>query len=300
MDLLGLMRPQEFPLQVRDEIRSLALWGVVLAVTGIIGISYPALAAQQLEVATLPPNHASNETNCDNCHLGWDRRSLKSSHLLNRFTANHEDFDSRRAGQERTCRTCHTGVVEASHPTGVIPSRSLPPHLPLNDRGEMTCSTCHALEKNGEIRRKAGQSNQEFCESCHSASFFTRMADSGSSILTSGHLSVDKWPSGSADNYSRQCMNCHMDNARMASPGTAMKTAAVGSFAMGGGAANHSIGSTYSDFSMRRNYRPASALASEILLPEGKVSCLSCHKAYTQKHGEVTVARNLCTQCHNM
>ena len=90
-------------------------------------------------------------------------------------------------------------------------------------------------------------------------------------------------------------MACHMDNGAIA--GT--RTASIGSFAQGGGAANHSIGSTYRDFSMRRDYRPAGALAAEILLPEGKVSCLSCHKAYTQKHGEPTVARNLCMQCHN-
>lgn len=279
-------------MQVRNKIQSLALWAFALALTGIIGMSDSAIAAQSTEVASLPADHAGKSTNCGNCHFNPVQRNSRSNR---RFIGNHEDFDPRRAGQERMCVTCHTGAVEASHPTGIIPSRSLPPKFVLNNRGEMTCSTCHALEIDGKIRKEAGQSNQEFCESCHSASFFSRMADSGSSILVSGHLSVDQRSSGDADSYSMQCMTCHIDNAAI----SRFRTASIGSFSSGFGAKNHSIGSTYRDFSMRRDYNPAGALASEILLPEGKVSCLSCHKAYTAKHGEPVVARGLCQQCHN-
>jgi len=253
-------------LQVRNKIISLARCSLVLALTGIVGIGGPAIAAQLPEVAA----------------------------LSTRF-ARHQNFDPRQSAQERTCTTCHTGVVEASHPTGFIPRRPLPPQFLLNERGEMTCSTCHAIENAGEIRMQAGQSNQEFCESCHSASFFSRMRDSGDSILLSGHISVDRTeaPSGIPDRYSKQCMTCHMDNATIA--GT--RSASIGFISIGG-STNHSIGSSYSNFSMRRGYQPEASLAAEILLPEGKVSCLSCHKAYTQKHGEITVTRDLCMQCH--
>lgn len=252
----------------------------------------PAVAAQPVEIAALPADHVAGGVSCGTCHFSGNPERLKPDP---RFTGNHDDFTTRQTGQERMCKACHTGVVEASHPTGIYPERSLPPGFPLNDRGEMTCSTCHAIETNGTLRKQAGQSNKAFCESCHSASFFAGMTDSGSSILGSGHLSVDKRPLGIADNHSIQCITCHMDNASVA--GT--RTASIGFMAPGSGAANHSIGSVYRDVSMRKGYRPASALPSEILLPEGRVSCLSCHKVYTQKHGELTVAQNLCTQCHN-
>lgn len=281
--------PQGPTLQIRGRIRSLAIGAFLLALTGM---DAPALAAQPSEVAALPADHAASGANCGNCHFNKSPERRKSRH---RFTENHDDFTTRQTNQERMCKECHTGVVEASHPTGINPGRSLPPRFPVNDRGELTCSTCHAIETNGTLRKEAGQSSQAFCESCHSASFFAGMADSGGSIMGSGHLSVDKRPLGTADNHSMQCMTCHMENASIA--GT--RTASIGFMMPGSGAANHSIGSLYRDFSMRRDYRPAGTLPSEILLPEGRVSCVSCHKVFSRKHGEQTVARNLCTQCHN-
>jgi hypothetical protein len=66
-----------------------------------------------------------------------------------------------------------------------------------------------------------------------------------------------------------------------------------------GGGSNHPIGADYSRFSTLRGYNPASSLARDILLPEGRVSCLSCHEAYSRQHGKVVQAGTLCTQCHN-
>jgi len=279
-------------LQVRNRIHSRALWACALVLAATIGFVTPPAAARSTDLAALPANHVPSSPYCGTCHFKPVRSNLNANR---RFLSRHDGFNARRPGQERACSQCHTGVVEASHPTGFTPHRSLPSQYPLNARGEMTCTTCHDMNNGGEIRNEAGRSVEEFCESCHSASFFAGMKDSGRSILSSGHLSVDKKPSGTADNYSLQCMTCHMDSASVSD----VRVASLRAFSSGGsGTKNHSIGSEYRYFSMQKDYNPASSLSEAILLPDGKVSCLSCHKVYTAKHGEPTVARNLCSECH--
>jgi hypothetical protein len=47
------------------------------------------------------------------------------------------------------CARCHAETTDqhggTNHPSGFVPSRPLPAEFPLDERGRMTCITCHAL-----------------------------------------------------------------------------------------------------------------------------------------------------------
>jgi hypothetical protein len=68
----------------------------------------------------------------------------------------------------------------------------------------------------------------------------------------------------------------------------------------GTGMANHPIGSLYTQGDPRRELRPPALLPAGMRLPEGRVSCLSCHQGYTLEHGALVEAEGgLCTSCHD-
>lgn len=48
-----------------------------------------------------------------------------------------DDLDAR-------CAACHD-PLDASHRTGVVPKRPVPPALPLSADGKVTCATCHFM-----------------------------------------------------------------------------------------------------------------------------------------------------------
>jgi len=286
-------------LQVGNHIHRWTKQVLALAVLAIAWAHGPAYAEgnsaeDSLVVAMLPSTSAGEGSLCTYCEVDSDAAPLLPSGA---FAADHQGFTTQQSGQETVCKSCHERIDGPGHPTGVTPQQALPAQFPLNARGELTCTTCHNLEKNGAIRKQAGQSNPEFCETCHEPSFFAAMPDAGASIMMSGHLTPSEAPLASIDSYSLQCMACHAENA----PIVGAQTASIGGFPMGGmGAANHSVGADYAQFAGLSDFHPESALPDTILLPEGKVSCVSCHKAYTSTHGERTVARNFCMQCHNL
>ena len=229
-----------------------------------------------------PAASGHSDIACTNCHFARKVRPGNADRLT--------------GDQDRLCGQCHKGVVEASHPIGFVPARSLPPGYPLNERGEMSCSTCHDVHETARGRLRSAERGRAFCMRCHPADFFAAMADSGGSLDLSGHLSADARPGGPVDAYSMQCMACHADSALVAET----RTASLGfTPAMGGGGKNHPIGSDYDRLSASRDYRPRAALPARMLLPEGRVSCLSCHEGYSRRHGKLVSADNLCTHCHN-
>jgi len=58
---------------------------------------------------------------------------------------------------------------------------------------------------------------------------------------------------------------------------------------------------TYSYYEDYGGYRPRTQLNDGMLLPEGRVGCVSCHRGYDRQHGELVVAREqLCYECHDL
>lgn len=222
------------------------------------------------------------ETDCVSCHLSPGNVEPEQAHRLT-------------GSQERLCGECHGDVAQASHPVGFVPNRALPAGFPLDERGQMNCSTCHDLHADNKGRIRADKRDRDLCVSCHTTDFFSGMADRGESLMLSAHLGAGPMPGGPVDAYSMKCMICHSDNATISS----RKVASRGFMVPAIGASNHPIGADYGRFAMSRNYNSQSTLPREMLLPDGKLSCLTCHKGFSQKHGEVLRAENLCTQCHN-
>ena len=279
--------------------RNFAVSVVFLVMTGLIGISNPVLAKQVPSNINLS-GHAENDKNCAKCHFDWKSKSqIAVKAEGHRGSAwgkdDHREFSNKSNQQEQLCEECHSGVIEASHPTGFIPARSLPTEFPLNEKGEMTCTTCHDIQKNGKPALQVQKRGKQFCASCHSESFFASMPDAGNSLITSGHLSADNKSSGTLDNYSTECMTCHMDKGEVSGRKVASRKFMLST--IGGG--NHAVGMDYNQFQYKIDYRPVNSLPEEIFLPEGKVSCISCHKAYTKKHGEIVSKDNLCITCHD-
>lgn len=138
---------------------------------------------------------------------------------------------------------------------------------------------------------------KELCLSCHDEDFFEAMADSGQSLVLSGHLDGQS-PMGSQllDNYSVQCLECHIDK-----DGRAGVEVSQGVVRHQSGSANHPIGASYARALAYGGYRELEP--GTILLPDGLVSCVSCHRAYSQEHGELKKLgekAELCFGCHDI
>lgn len=212
-----------------------------------------------------------------------------------------------RAPQEQLCAACHQGVAEASHPVGFVPGRPLPAAFPLDASGRMSCGTCHDPHSPGETRAERRGPGQDLCLACHERAFFAAMADQGHSLFRSGHLAAlapgSRFPAAgpgpTIDRYTETCLRCHEN--RFTPPGARFARASYGA-GNGTGMGNHPVGVAYAS---QRNslvaLRPRALLPDQVVLPEGRVSCLSCHRAYAGDHGAlVTAERGVCLNCHDM
>jgi len=272
-------------------IRNLAFFGIVIILLGVVGMSVPVLA-DNASFHIRNPVDPDNYRSCVKCHFDW---KVKSGGRANWGVAQHKGFTSKKNHQETTCGKCHSAVAIASHPTGFAPGRSLPAEFPLSGRGIMTCTTCHDIEKSGKPDLQGEESGKGFCLSCHSQSFFAGMADSGDSLMASGHISAENETHGTVDNYSLRCLTCHRDQGAVSG-----RTTASGNFMLiSTGGASHPIGTHYLTMARYSGYRLSFALPEEIILPNGQVGCISCHKAYSKNHGEIVLKEDLCTTCHD-
>lgn len=226
---------------------------------------------------------------CGNCHIsGKEVAPAGASRLI--------------GSQEMLCGICHKNVRRLSHPSGIVPKGKIPTELPLDWKGDLTCSTCHEVHGNqpglmrGKLRGKA------LCLACHEKQFFAAMKDGGRSLQQSGHAAPSAAQSKMSvgiDALSLQCMGCHNQQNDVAG----VRVGGSGVVRHDSGGANHPIGIAYPVFSVGNALRPISSLPKFITLPEGKLSCVSCHEPYKQKHGQLVMPNgnsSLCTQCHNL
>lgn len=235
--------------------------------------------------ATIDSRHLAAEP-CDTCHLS------------SRVT--ESDAPALRGSQEKLCGTCHSSALEASHPSGLRPTRPLPPAFPLDWKGDLTCSTCHRIHDEPTSLTRSTHNGKSFCLQCHNEAFFQRMRDGGFSLIRSGHLDASPHTSANGlDRYSVQCIGCH--DERLAGEGLNVTLDGRGLIRHASGSANHPIGVDYTSASRYGGYRTIETIDQRIVLPDGKVSCISCHEGYSPLHGKVlTTSRSLCLECHNL
>jgi len=201
------------------------------------------------------------------------------------------------ASQEKLCGTCHPRSVQVSHPSGFAPKRRPPAEYPLDWKGDLTCSTCHLPHGTEPGLLRGAKRGRELCLSCHGAAFFRDMKDQGMSMELSGHLNPGvELRNIELDPYSLQCLQCHETKGNP----SAVRVDRRGILRHASGSANHPIGRSYRAAERFGGYRTEIMLSKRIFLPDGKISCVSCHQGYSKDHGKLVITRDLCMECHNL
>ena len=224
---------------------------------------------------------------CGGCHLaGNDVDPARASKLV--------------GSQEMLCTRCHERAVKIGHPTGFMPKGPLPAEYPLDWKGELTCSTCHVPHGTEPGLLRGSKRARAMCLACHDRAFFSRMKDAGTSLVISGHLDIGSGRGTlDIDAHSLHCLGCH---ASSHAGGGTVSIGRSGVLRHASGAAPHPIGTYYRDALKKGDYHPEFALAQKnIMLSEGRISCLSCHEAYKREHGKLVVPMTrsaLCLSCH--
>jgi predicted CXXCH cytochrome family protein len=225
---------------------------------------------------------------CGNCHLvaGKEVDPAQAKRLI--------------ASQETLCGVCHKNVKRMSHPTGFVPNGKLPAGFPVDWKQDMTCSTCHDVHATNPGLLRGDRRGMDLCLSCHDNQFFDSMKDAGVSLQQSGHAIADIARLDNItdiDPLSLQCIGCHNGQVE---PG-GVRIGRNGLVRHSSGAANHPIGIPYPTSAGKREFRPKMTLSSAIWLPNGMLSCVSCHQPYKKQHGQLVVPNDrssLCVQCH--
>lgn len=245
---------------------------------GLTGIAGELSAAQ---------GHHPRNVACVDCHLaGPDAAPGNAQQLF--------------ASQEALCGRCHEHALTVSHPTGFNPRRELPAEYPLDWKGDITCSSCHDLRSRSDAMIRGTRRGRDLCFACHKQRFFSAMADEGASIESTGHLDARTRSADlDLDRYSLQCLGCHSDK----SDARSVSLDPRGLVRHGPRSLNHPIGVRYTEAAQFGGYRPASQLKHNVLLPQGKVGCVSCHAGYSRDHGNLVVNNQrsaLCFDCHDL
>ena len=246
----------------------------------------PALLLFHVLANTPAPHHPLN-TGCADCHLYGNATTNETAYQLIR-------------DQEALCGGCHPDALTVAHPSGITVQRPLPDDYPLDWKGDLTCSSCHRIHDHQAGHLRGEKRFRAFCHSCHEADFFERMADGGLSLQHGGHLAAKtiELPV-EIDPYSLHCLGCHSDNMQVSRSAQQEQ----GVLRHAGSALSHPIGVLYAGTAGNTRYHPQSRLAEVILLPEGRVSCVSCHEGYSEQHGALVMSNRgsaLCLECHNL
>jgi len=210
------------------------------------------------------------------------------------------------------------GPGVSNHPVNIVPSSSIniPEGWPLGKDGAITCFTCHAalsdFDDARDIRLRDFDDNiaeaGDFCASCHNEQSNQNAAAMHWSAIRKAHIKSDSsrgfGAGGSLDGESRRCLGCHdgvnASESKNATP-----------WSGGGGrhgvrTDNHTVGVRYPMAGSRgaaQSLRPAGMLPEQVRLPDGKISCVSCHDLYSRERAFLTVPLDdsqLCFTCHAM
>lgn len=238
-----------------------------------------------LYATATPPRLHPLGTACSSCHLAGNNTVADNASMLI-------------ASQEILCGQCHQNSMKMSHLSGFSPppGQNIPAAYPLDWKGELTCSTCHSVHSDSHGKLRGTARGAGLCLACHAKSFFDNMPDSGTSLTSSGHLGAQiarDWKT--LDQYSIQCLGCHTENGDV----NLSANRILGNH----GSLSHPVGRSYEAAARAGGYRNIAMLPEKILLPNGMVSCVSCHEGYSKTHGKLVTdnARSaLCFECHDL
>jgi len=205
-----------------------------------------------------------------------------------------------------------------NHPVHVLPSAlmSVPDGWPLDEEGGITCLTCHMripTDVSGFDPRLRDFSHdgghpEDFCAKCHDSGDGESAASVHWLALGRAHVGAGLESSDpgvpALDKHSRECLTCHDGVNAIESANASPWHRLRGDF--GNEGKNHPVGMEYRATG-RPSYmsplRPAYLLPDEVPLPEGKVSCISCHDLFGDTPYLLTVpieGSQLCLTCHAM
>ena len=220
------------------------------------------------------------------------------------------------------CMRCHAGLHPLSHVVDVVPSMAMPPGMPLDGLGMMTCATCHDPHRNridshtGErtYYLRVDKVGKEFCLLCHntpSRPGDARIFAPGGGIthrrsmtLSHGFANLsDTGRHSTLDPLSKLCVSCHgggEENADVQKLGS-------GVWVHGSGIGlSHPVGVDYYNATRRHDkFVPMDRVDQRIKFFDGRVGCCSCHDPYSKGGGQGLVMSDdgsyqpLCMACHN-
>lgn len=248
-----------------------------------------ALAAGAVLHAQLPgagKAHLQKE-DCAGCHLGGKDVTPQQAGMLV-------------GSQEALCGKCHPKSIRVSHPSGFQPKRKPAEGYPLDWKGDLTCSTCHEVHGSRQALLRGSKAGRDLCFACHELAFFQKMRDGGASLMV-GHMSRGgESIAAQIDDYSRQCMECHGSTG---DPRLATRIDRNGVSRHSRSGVNHPVGASYQKAAAYGGYHPRRTVEKKLLLPDGMVSCVSCHGGYQKDHGKLVVplsGSGLCYECHDI
>jgi len=222
------------------------------------------------------------------------------------------------SGRRDSIDALRSGPGTSNHPVGVIPSSDVqvPPGWPLDPEGSLTCKTCHETlprldRRDGPHLRDFDEATDEpisFCAKCHTRTDGRTAPSMHWLAVRVAHVQPSEYDSrrggATVDAESRRCLQCHDGVTAAESLNPTTSHGAGNSYAERG--RNHPVGIAYRPGQPGRRtslLRPAALLPSQVRLPEGKVSCVSCHDLYARQSGLLTVpieGSQLCFACHEM
>ena len=246
-------------------------------------------------------NPHTMKTDCMGCHL-WAPKPNEAA--TNLFVTDIETL----------CLRCHTGIkVTMSHPVGIKPTFKLPLDMPLDWKGELTCTTCHRMHGDDDNRffftnkfLRRNSTGKAFCLECHQNNFLSNRSMSHSIVQDTAHYTpVDDFSQAATlDESSAFCLTCH-DGSLAPDESSAVieRTAGIWRHGDAGNRSSHPLGVSYikAHAGKPHAYRRISSLPSTIRLPSGKVECLSCHNLYSKNEHLLSVSNErsrLCLSCH--
>jgi predicted CXXCH cytochrome family protein len=246
-------------------------------------------------------NPHAMKTDCSGCHL---RAPAPGEAGTNLFVTDIETL----------CLRCHVEVrVTMSHPLGVKPTFELPSDMPLDWKGELTCTTCHLMHSTDDNRfyfsnkfLRRNSTGKAFCLECHQNNFLSNRSMGHSVAQNGAHYTPQDSPQddNKIDESSTSCLTCHDGSlAQDEGGGIVERSAGIWRHGGAGNRSSHPLGVSYSRAFMEnpRAYRQMAALPATVRLPEGKVECVSCHNLYSQNEYLLTVSNErsrLCLTCH--
>ena len=231
------------------------------------------------------------EGRCESCHLSFAGNGKKG-----RFVRDINYL----------CTECHNVSAAYSHPSGMIPSFTVPEEFPLDWSGRMTCATCH--DPHGEATGghtdfiRTSFRGRAFCELCHKQFLPVEGRHLGAGGRAHSRVKADLNPdlaSRVLDEVSRECLNCHDgiigSDASYHVGGEEYLTYKQRSL-------SHPIGIDYRQATMRDSeLRAPETLSPYIVFFDGKVGCGSCHNVYSREKNLLVVSNRgsaLCLECH--